>query len=317
MLGYWLASAVTLIYGIGTALGARPPVFWTTASAYLFLSGSVMGAYQFLGKLSAPSESFSNANVLLQNIRLANTMPMLAVLALCCLFGIPLLGLWARALCTDEAHRTGEFLRLKPLKQSEISFLLMISVVVVGALVGCVYYHRLKHSVAIIAICLFLILPSALLVRRGSELPKGPDWELGGSPAAFLVQGVFIFFAYWLGKRQLNVLRTLDFVETNIRSGNISSDLMEHLRFSLSNIDTKLLSALAVSHCGVMIASWLGHREICAIDKDQKISVWGWFLSIGVLLLFLAGFSELPNGLNSRSADVVEHLGKLLPPLTP
>lgn len=144
-------------------------------------------------------------------------------------------------------------------------------------------------------ISLLFVTPSAILAWQGSRLDPRIPWELGGSPAAFAVQGAFAYAAYWLVMRQLGVIAQIDATLDLPVRALTTTPALDSLGQVLTDLDTSLAAGLAWSQLGVVFAVHIGHRIIAAIEPAQQRSGLGWtltFLLLGIMALFSSGMSQ-------------------------
>ena len=162
-------------------------------------------------------------------------------------------------------------------------------------LLACFYVHRAEHALWAMLISLLFVTPSAILAWQGSRLDPRIPWDLGGSPAAFAVQGAFAYAAYWLVMRQLGVIAQIDATLDLPVRALTTTPTLDNLGQVLSDLDTSLAAGLAWSQLGVVFAVHIGHRIIAAIEPAQQRSGLGWtltFLLLGIIALFSSGMSQ-------------------------
>ena len=294
-IGFYLAVAVTVVGAPGNALGCRPTVFWTTLPMFFALIAVVTGIQSVFPDPKHPTATAETATELLIRLRHAQTMPYLVMLLAAYVYGLPLLGVWFRALATNPRHRKED--RRDSMVEAGDSqpALLMLGAAVVIPFASCLYVQRSGHASWAILIALAFVAPSAILSWQGSRLDSRIRWDLGGSPAAFAIQGAFVYALYWMLVRQRGILPHIDAAIEQSEQALLHGELLDTLQRVLGHSDVALLKGLALSQIGVIIASWIGHRAIVKIDPNQKCSVAGWLfaLALGLILLLMAWAMEM------------------------
>lgn len=315
--GFLFSVVVAVFGGPANAMGCRPPVFWSTLPGFLLVCAGLFGMQTALPDPKSLGDTIPTAEEALKAVRMANAVPLMAASVLAYLFAIPLLGVWIRALSTSPSHHPSAATGSDAQPGNSGAAISMLIAAIGPAAFGCFYFHREAHLVAAVSIALAMIAPSALLAWQGSRLPTSLKWELGGSPAAFAVQGLFVYFTYWIVVRQLRILDALPDVTEGpqvLRSVLASLDSLES---TLRSVDKSLLAALSLSQIGVIAAASIGHDAISDIDPGQKRSVAGWLLSLALLFLLWVMLSALHDELRSRYADLFALIRNLAPTRTP
>ncbi len=315
--GFVLAAVVAVIGGACNALGCRPPVFWSTLPAFLLVCAGLFGMRALLPDPKSLEDTIPSAEAVLSAVRMANAAPLLPAGVLAYLFGIPLVALWVRALCTNPSDRPAAMADQAPQPGSAGTTVSMLIAAVAPAVFGCLYFQRGSHLLPVTGLALAMIAPSALLAWQGSRLPAHKEWDLGGSPAAFAVQGLFVYFTYWIVVRQLQILDALPNVTDSPQTVRALLDSLDALEITWVAIDKPLLAAVIVAQLGVIAAASIGHDAIVAIDPEQKRSTVGWLLSGALLLLLGLLLTGLHDELRSRYADLIPFLRNLATTRTP
>ena len=315
--GYVLAALVVLIGAPANALGCRPPVFFPALAAFLLLNAGLFGMEAVLPDPKHLGDTIPSAAEILERLQLANVAPLLSCVILCYLFAVPQLGLWARALATSPQHRSSSFSQTEVRAGNATPALAMGVAAIGSALFGCLYFQRASHSVAVIAISLFLISPSAILAWQGSRLDPKVKWEIGGSPAALAVQGALVYFTYWLAVRQIGIVDELGLSGQSPLKIRALLGSLDSLESTLIAVDKPLFSALVVAQLGIIAASMIGHDAIVTIEPGQKRSFLGWMLALSVVLFFAAMANGLYPGLREQYASLFALLRNLAVGHTP
>ncbi len=286
-IGFYLAVIVTVVGAPGTAQGCRPTVFWTTLPMFFALAAVMTGIQSVFPDPKHPVAITQTAAELLLRLRHAQSAPLLVLLLGAYLYGLPLLGVWLRAVETNPRHRKEDRQDSVVEPGDSQTPLLMICSAMLIPFVSCLYVSRSGHAPWAILIALAFVTPSALLVWQGSRLDSRLSWELGGSPAAFAVQGVFVYALYWMMVRQHGILPHIDAALDLSNRSLIQGVELDSLQRVLGYNDIPLLKGLALSQLGVIIASVLGHRAIVKIDQSQKRLTGGWLFALGFLLILV------------------------------
>jgi len=286
-IGLYIAVAVTVVGAPGNTLGCRPTVFWTTLPMFFALIAVVTGIQSVFPDPKHPTATVETATELLIRLRHTQTMPYLVMLLAAYVYGLPLLGVWFRALATDPRHRNKDRRDSVVEPGDSQTPLLMMGSAMLIPFVSCLYVSRSGYAPWAILIALAFVTPSALLVWQGSRLDSRLSWELGGSPAAFAVQGVFVYALYWMMVRQHGILPHIDAALDLSNRSLIQGVELDSLQRVLGYNDIPLLKGLALSQLGVIIASVLGHRAIVKIDQSQKRLTGGWLFALGFLLILV------------------------------
>ena len=286
-IGFYLAVAVTVVGAPGNALGCRPTVFWTTLPMFFALIAVVTGIQSVFPDPKHPTATAETATELLIRLRHTQTLPYLVMLLAAYLYGLPLLGVWFRALATHPRHRKEDGRDTVVEAGNSQPALLMIGAAVVIPFASCLYVQRSGHASWAILIALAFVTPSAILSWQGSRLDPRIRWDLGGSPAAFAIQGAFVYALYWMLVRQRGILPHIDAAIEQSEHALLHGELLDTLQRVLGHSDVALLKGLALSQIGVIIASWIGHRAIMKVDPSQQCSVAGWLLALGLGLILL------------------------------
>lgn len=294
-IGFYLAVAVTVVGAPGNALGCRPTVFWTTLPMFFALIAVVTGIQSVFPDPKHLTANAETATELLIRLRHTQTLPYLVMLLAAYLYGLPLLGVWFRALATHPRHRKEDRRDTVVEAGDSQPALLMIGAAVVIPFASCLYVQRSGHASWAILIALAFVTPSAILSWQGSRLDPRIRWDLGGSPAAFAIQGAFVYALYWMLVRQRGILPHIDAAIEHSEHALLHGELLDTLQRVLGHSDVALLKGLGLSQIGVIIASWIGHRAIVKVDPSQQCSVAGWLLALGlgVILLLMAWSVDL------------------------
>ena len=286
-IGLYIAVAVTVVGAPGNTLGCRPTVFWTTLPMFFALIAVVTGIQSVFPDPKHPTATVETATELLIRLRHTQTMPYLVMLLAAYVYGLPLLGVWFRALATHPRHRKEDGRDTVVEAGDSQPALLMIGAAVVIPFASCLYVQRSGHASWAILIALAFVTPSAILSWQGSRLDPRIRWDPGGSPAAFAIQGAFVYALYWMLVRQRGILPHIDAAIEQSEHALLHGELLDTLQRVLGHSDVALLKGLALSQIGVIIASWIGHRAIMKVDPSQQCSVAGWLLALGLGLILL------------------------------
>ena len=306
ILAFYGAAVVTVLSAPGTAMGFRPTVFWSTTPMVIGLLTICFGVLDVYPNPKHPALPIGPLREQLQRLRITyDLIPIVALLA-AYLYGLPLVGVLFRALQTDPAHRPSE-IKASPLSDGDSQTpLLMIGSALIIPFVSCLYVQRASHAQWAILIALAFVIPSALMVWRSSQLPKDVSWLIGGSPAAFIVQGLLVFVIYFLLQHRHDVIPQLDALLAQSPRRPLNASALDALRGVLSELDLPLLRGLLLSQLGVVLAALLGHRSLAKIDDTQKISPLGWLLTLGLLLTLAASASHTVLALPERVSELFD-----------
>ena len=287
ILSFYAAAIVTVVGAPGVTSGHRPTVFWTTLPMFFGILTIVHGIQEAYPNPKQLVESTSTLQEQLQRLRrVYDVIPLIAMIA-GYTYGLPLVGLWLRALLTHLGHRKG-FRQTLPIREGDSQQpLLMIGAALIIPFVSCLYVERSSHALWAILIALVFVTPSALLCFHASRLSPKARWSLGGSPAAFMVQGLFVYLLYWLLQHHKVVTVELDALLLSSPRTLLQSTTQDSLQRLLTELDLPLLRGLLLSQLGIVIAAIVGQRILVRVDANQKVSGLGWTLTV-IMLCVLA-----------------------------
>lgn len=315
--GFTCAICVVVFSAPSVVVGGRLPVFWSTLPAFLLLCGGLFGMQAVLPDPKQLGDTIPTAADLLERIRLANIAPLVSVGLLLYLFGLPNAAMWIRALSVSPRHRNEPFLRTE-VQPGKLGTPIAMCVAAVGsALFGCLYFHSERHLAQVVGLSLLMVFPTVILVWQSSKLDPSVKWRIGGSPAAYAIQGALIFFTYWVAMRQLAIIGAVAGVEDALyRKENIAG-LLDGLQSVLVSVDERLFSALVVAQLGVIAAVQIGHDAIVEIDPEQKRTFLGWALALALTLMLVAMLNGLRTELPNQYASLFALLHNLVIGRTP
>lgn len=305
ILSFYTAAVVTVVSAPGVSLGFRPTAFWSSVPMFFGLFAIMTGVQDVYPSPKHPQTSPGTLLEQLERLRIAyDVIPVVAMIA-GYLYGLPLIGLWLRALFTHPRHRKGYRAELPLLDGDSQTPLLMIGSALIIPFAACLYVQRSSHAMWAILIALSFVTPAALLVYHGSQLSPKTRWSIGGSPAAFVIQGLFAYVLYWLMQHHQSVVVQLDVLLLESPQKLVRTGALDALQRLLTDLDLPLLRGLLLSQLGVVFAVILGQRILTTRDPDQKTSTLGWMLTVMMLFVLLAVAHQAASDLPERVAELL------------
>ena len=306
--GLVIAAVCTTIGAPAASLGARPTVFGTTLPmAFVLIWGLIAQVEALPFHIGVKA---ATASELIARLRVAETVPFAVVAIGAYVYLLPLLGVWMRALSiTPHGHAVGEDKLVAGPDAARPALLMAMTATIIPA-ASLFFARRSEHAVPCTLIALAFILPAALMAWQGSRLDPRAKWNIGGAPAAFVLQAAVVYALYWVAVRQLGILAQVDAVAALPNAALATSGALARLGMGLRALDLNLALGCGGACLGVAIAANVGQRALVAVEPGQRASGTGWTLAIIMLLVVAVVAFMSWNTSDRRLDELLRHIQK-------